>query len=443
MPDQEKNLPEPAARCTFSTSSVLSNNLHVGGENPYVNALVQFDKAVSHLKIKRGVIETLRYPKRELSVSFPVMMDDNEIRIFRGYRVHHSVVKGPTKGGIRYSPNVSLDEVRALAMWMTWKCALMNLPYGGAKGGVVVDPKELSLRELERLTRRYATEISILMGPESDIPAPDMGTNAQVMAWIMDTYSMHRGFSVPAVVTGKPVEIGGSLGRTEATGRGVAFTMLEALRMKGIRADGATVAVQGYGNVGSVAARLAHEMGMKVVAITSSQGGIHCGDGLVPDRLSRHLAEGGCVIDFPDADRITNDELLSMDCDVLVAAAAENQITGKNADRVRAKVIAEGANGPTTPEADEILKLNGTFIIPDILCNAGGVTVSYLEWVQDLQSFFWPVEEINEKLQNLMLHAFKSVMDCAREYNVSTREAAQILAIQRISDAIMIRGIYP
>ena len=328
-------------------------------------------------------------------------------------------------------------------MWMTWKCALMNLPYGGAKGGVVVDPKELSLRELERLTRRYATEISILMGPESDIPAPDMGTNAQVMAWIMDTYSMHRGFSVPAVVTGKPVEIGGSLGRTEATGRGVAFTMLEALRMKGIRADGATVAVQGYGNVGSVAARLAHEMGMKVVAITSSQGGIHCGDGLVPDRLSRHLAEGGCVIDFPDADRITNDELLSMDCDVLVAAAAENQITGKNADRVRAKVIAEGANGPTTPEADEILKLNGTFIIPDILCNAGGVTVSYLEWVQDLQSFFWPVEEINSKLQNLMLHAFKSVMDCAEEYNVSTREAAQILAIQRISDAIMIRGIYP
>jgi glutamate dehydrogenase (NAD(P)+) len=443
MTEREKKQTTSADPCPFSISAVLSGNQHIGGENPYVNALIQFDKAVSHLKIKRGVIETLRYPKRELSVSFPVMMDDGDIRIFRGYRVHHSVVKGPTKGGIRYSPNVSLDEVRALAMWMTWKCALMNLPYGGAKGGVVVDPKELSLRELERLTRRYATEISVLMGPESDIPAPDMGTNPQVMAWIMDTYSMHRGFSVPAVVTGKPVEIGGSLGRTEATGRGVAFTMLEALRMKGIRTEGATVAVQGYGNVGSVAARLAHEMGMKVVAVTASQGGIHCGDGLVPDLLNRHLAEGGSVADFPDADRISNDELLSMDCDVLVAAAAENQITGKNADRIRAKVIAEGANGPTTPEADEILKSNGTFIIPDILCNAGGVTVSYLEWVQDLQSFFWPVEEINEKLQNLMLHAFKSVMDCAEEYKVSTREAAQILAIQRISDAIMIRGIYP
>lgn len=443
MTERDKKPAKPADPCPFSISAVLPGSRHIGGENPYVNALVQFDKAVSHLKIKRGVIETLRYPKRELSVSFPVMMDDGDIRIFRGYRVHHSVVKGPTKGGIRYSPNVSLDEVRALAMWMTWKCALMNLPYGGAKGGVVVDPKELSLRELERLTRRYATEISVLMGPESDIPAPDMGTNPQVMAWIMDTYSMHRGFSVAAVVTGKPVEIGGSLGRTEATGRGVAFTMLEALRMKGIRTEGATVAVQGYGNVGSVAARLAHEMGMKVIAITCSQGGIHCGDGLSPDRLNRHLAEGGCVIDFPQADRISNDELLSMDCDVLVAAAAENQITGKNADRIKAKVIAEGANGPTTPEADEILKSNGTFIIPDILCNAGGVTVSYLEWVQDLQSFFWPVEEINAKLQNLMLHAFKSVMDCADEYNVSTREAAQILAIQRISDAIMIRGIYP
>lgn len=443
MADKEEHQVKQDAPCPFSISAKLSNDTHVGEENAYANALVQFDKAVSHLNIKKGVIETLRFPKRELSVSFPVMMDDGDIRIFRGYRVHHSVVKGPTKGGIRYSPNVSLDEIRALAMWMTWKCALMNLPFGGAKGGVIVNPKELSIRELERLTRRYATEISVLMGPESDIPAPDMGTNPQVMAWIMDTYSMHSGFSVPAVVTGKPVEIGGSLGRTEATGRGVAFTVLEALRIKGIRTEGATVAVQGYGNVGSVAARLTHEMGMKVVAVSCSHGGIHCEGGLAPDRLNRHIEEGGSVSDFPGTDHITNEELLSLDCDVLVAAAAENQITGKNALRVKARIIAEGANGPTTPEADDILKSNGTFIIPDILCNAGGVSVSYLEWVQDLQSFFWPMEEINAKLQNLMLHAFKSVMDCAQRYGVPCREAAQILAIQRIADAIMIRGIYP
>jgi len=441
----EKSRKRDATRSTSQQSSSSGQRpaKPEGEENPYTNALAQFEKAISHLNIKRGVADTLRYPKRELSVSFPVLMDDHEIKIFRGFRVHHSAARGPTKGGIRYSSDVTLDEVRALAMWMSWKCALMNLPYGGAKGGVIVNPKELSIRELERLTRRYATEISILMGPLSDIPAPDMGTNPQVMAWIMDTYSMHQGFSVPAVVTGKPIEIGGSLGRTEATGRGVAVTTREAMKILGLRPGASTVAVQGFGNVGSVAARLCHEMGCKVVALSGSRGGIFNGNGIDPITVSNIVDQGGSLMDFPGADAITNAELLGLDCDVLIAAATENQITSRNADTVRAKIVAEGANGPTTPDADEILKDKGIFVIPDILCNAGGVTVSYLEWVQDLQSFFWPVEEINFKLQNLMQRAFESVMECARLHNVPNREAAQILAIQRIADAIMIRGIYP
>ncbi len=433
-----------------SNSSEASSVLHNASEakcnqeeNAFVNAVTQFDKAVRYLTIKKGVAETLRHPKRELSVSFPVLMDNGEIQVFRGYRVHHSTAKGPTKGGIRYSAGVTLDEVRALAMWMTWKCALMNLPYGGAKGGVVVDPKVLSLRELERLTRRYATEISILMGPEKDIPAPDVGTNPQIMAWIMDTYSMHNGFSVPAVVTGKPLEIGGSVGRVEATGRGVVVTMQEAMRLKDMDPMRCTVAVQGYGNVGSVAARLAQGMGLKVIAASASKGGIIKEDGIDQAALAKHLDEAGSVLDFPGADAITNEELLALRCDILILAAVENQVTARNADRVQAKIIAEGANGPTTPEADEILNERDIFMIPDILCNAGGVTVSYLEWVQDLQSFFWPVEEINQKLEDLMLKAFDSVIECGRSHKVPLREAALILAIQRIADAIMIRGIYP
>ncbi len=438
-----REVPSAGPKCPYSISKNLTNGQTVNEDNAYANALAQFEKAVVHLNLKRGVVETLRFPKRELSVSFPVQMDDGDIKMFRGYRVHHSIAKGPTKGGIRYSPDVTLDEIRALAMWMTWKCALMNLPFGGAKGGVVVDPKALSMRELEHLTRRYATEISMMMGPESDIPAPDMGTNPQIMAWIMDTYSMHRGFSVPAVVTGKPIEIGGSLGRTEATGRGVAVTVGEALKIAGLDPRSVTVAVQGFGNVGSVAARLVHEMGLKVVAVTGSKGGIVKESGLDPIELIRHYDEAKSLVGFQDADSISNEELLTMKCDVLIAAAIENQINSRNAEKIKAKIIAEGANGPTTPEADEILNSNGIFMIPDILCNAGGVTVSYLEWVQDLQSFFWPVEEINRKLTNLMYKAFESVMDCARQYKVPTREAAQILAIQRIADAIMIRGIYP
>jgi glutamate dehydrogenase (NAD(P)+) len=306
-----------------------------------------------------------------------------------------------------------------------------------------VDPKRLSRRELERLTRRYATEISVLIGPERDIPAPDMGTDAQVMAWIMDTYSMHAGYSVPAVVTGKPVEIGGSLGRTEATGRGVVYTIEAALRLQGIDPTGLTVVVQGFGNVGSVAAACCQELGMKIVAVSDSQGGIFRGDGLDAASLVNHKTEAGTVLDFPGAECLSNEELLTLKCDVLVAAATENLIHGRNADKVRTRIIAEGANGPTTPEADEILMERGIWVIPDILCNAGGVTVSYLEWVQDLQSFYWPLEQINRHLKSLMVDAFDSVMGCCRMHAVSNRVAAQMLAIQRISDAVLIRGIYP
>ncbi len=443
MTDHIHDNPQAEQGCACSDPLVIGVRDKTSEDNAFTNALAQFDKAISHLNIKKGIADTLRHPKRELLVSFPVLMDNNEIQIFRGYRVHHSAARGPTKGGIRYSAAVTLDDVRALAMWMTWKCALMNLPYGGAKGGVVVDPKALSLRELERLTRRYATEMTILMGPESDIPAPDMGTNPQVMAWIMDTFSMHRGFSVPAVVTGKPIEIGGSLGRVEATGRGVAVTMRQALKMKNIDPKNCRVAVQGFGNVGSVAARLAHDMGLKVIAASCSGGGVIKEDGLDPIALSRHYEDARCLLDFPNSDSITNEELLALDCEILILAAIENQVTSRNADQVKAKIVAEGANGPTTPEADEILNQNDVFIIPDVLCNAGGVTVSYLEWVQDLQSFFWPVDEINRKLENLMLKAFESVMESSQRYKIPLREAAQILAIQRVADAIMIRGIYP
>jgi glutamate dehydrogenase (NAD(P)+) len=440
---------EPIDQCkmegagAFSISEALGSRRRQGEENPYVNALKQFDRAVEKLDLKRGVVETLRYPKRELSVTFPVLMDDGRIQIFRGYRVHHSAVKGPTKGGIRYSSDVTLDDVRALAMWMSWKCALMRLPYGGAKGGVVVDPKALSRRELERLTRRYATEISVLMGPESDIPAPDLGTDSQIMAWIMDTYSMHVGFSVPAVVTGKPVEIGGSQGRTEATGRGVIYTVEQALRSRNMNPARSTVAIQGFGNVGSVAAACCAEIGLKVIAVTDSTGGVFKEDGLTPKDVIDYKGQTGTVVGFADTDEITNEKLLTMKCDVLIAAATENQINSRNADKIQAAIIAEGANGPTTPEADDVLDDKGVWVIPDILCTGGGVTVSYFEWVQDLQSFYWPLEQINSHLKDHMVEAFDCVMRCSEEHNVPTRVAAQMLAISRLHDAILIRGIYP
>jgi glutamate dehydrogenase (NAD(P)+) len=412
-------------------------------ENPYTVALRQFDKAVRYVDCKPGIANYLRIPKRELIVNFPVEMDDDSVRVFTGYRVHHNTALGPTKGGIRYHPDVTLDEVRALAMWMTWKCAVVGIPYGGAKGGVICDPKTLSVRELENLTRRYATEISVLMSPQGDIPAPDVGTGEREMAWIMDTYSMHHGYSIPAVVTGKPLAIGGSLGRSEATGRGVVIATLEALKRKNIPVERARVAVQGFGKVGAPAAYLIEERGAKVIAVSDARGGVYNSRGLDTRRLLSYLKAEGTVAGYPHGEPISNAEVLELDCDVLMPCALENQITAANAPRVRAKIIAEGANGPLTPEADEILGEKGVFIIPDILCNAGGVTVSYFEWVQDLQSFFWGENEINERLRQIMVRSFNHVVRIAHEKKVDPRTASQILGIQRVAEAVMIRGIYP
>jgi glutamate dehydrogenase (NAD(P)+) len=371
-------------------------------------------------------------------------MDDGSMRMFEGYRVLHNMVKGPTKGGIRYHPDVNLDECRALAMWMTWKCALMNLPYGGAKGGVVVDPAALSKRELEKMTRRYATEISQFIGPERDIPAPDVGTNAQVMAWIMDTYSMHKGYSIPAVITGKPVAVGGTVGREYATGLGVTYVTRALLRQRlGRTLEDATVAVQGFGNVGSWTARTMHERGARIVAVSDKYGGIQNQNGLDLRLLGRHVAETGSVVGFANSESISNAELLEMDVDVLVPAAMEGQITGENAGRVRATVLAEGANGPTTPEADEILNKKGVIVIPDILCNAGGVVVSYFEWVQGLQSFFWDENEVRRQMERKLLDNLEVVIRVSTQRNCSLRMAASIIAVERIMEAIQLRGIYP
>ncbi len=411
--------------------------------NPFEMAQRQFDNAARYLDLKEGIKAKLRVPKRELTVYFPVEMDDGSIRMFTGHRVQHSLARGPAKGGIRYHPDVTIDEVRALAMWMTWKCAVVNIPYGGAKGGVVCNPKEMSQRELERLTRRFTSEIIMLIGPESDIPAPDVNTNAQTMAWIMDTYSMTKGYSVPAVVTGKPVEIGGSLGRREATGRGVMLTTREALKHLGMPIEGTRIVVQGFGNVGAIGAQLLQELGCTVIAVSDSRGGIYNPKGLNVKDVIRHKAETGTVVGYPGTDTITNKELLELDCDVLVPAALENAITEENADRVKARIIAEGANGPTTPEADEILSDKGIFVIPDILANAGGVTVSYFEWVQGLQNFFWSEEEVNKNLEKIMVKAFQDVLAISQEKGINMRIAAYILAIDRVATATLLRGIYP
>jgi glutamate dehydrogenase (NAD(P)+) len=411
--------------------------------DPWKVALQQFATAADLLSLKRGVREFLSHPKRELTVNFPVQLEDGSVRVFTGYRVHHSTVLGPTKGGIRYHPDVTLNEIRALAMLMTWKCAVVGLPYGGAKGGVVVNPKELSQEELEHLTRRYATEITMLISPESDIPAPDVGTNPQVMAWIMDTYSMHRGYSVPAVVTGKPISIGGSQGRIEATGRGVTIVAREAARHLGMPFQGARVAVQGFGNVGSVAAVLLREQGCRIVAVTDSRGGVYNEKGLDPAELLRHKEQAGTVAGFRGGDHITNEGVLEVPCEILVPSALEGQITERNAGRVKARLIVEGANGPTTPEADAILQDRKVLVVPDILANAGGVTVSYFEWVQDLQSFFWSEEEINERLERIMVRSFREVLAVSQERQVEMRTAALVKAVQRVADALMTRGIYP
>jgi glutamate dehydrogenase (NAD(P)+) len=370
-------------------------------------------------------------------------MDDGSVAVFTGHRVQHNLSRGPAKGGIRYHQDVTLDEVRALAMWMTWKCAVVNIPYGGGKGGVIVDPKKLSQREIEGLTRRFTTEISPIIGPDRDIPAPDVNTNAQVMAWMMDTYSMHHGYTIPGVVTGKPISIGGSLGRNEATARGAVFTLQQCSIALKVPLPGATVAIQGYGNAGSIAATLLADEGSKIIAVSDSSGGIINRAGLDPAKVNAWKKEHGTVVGFPGADEISNADILELDCDILVPAALENQITHVNADRVRAKIVAEAANGPTTPEADAILYDKGVFVIPDILCNAGGVTVSYFEWVQDMQSFFWTEARINESLKEIMDRAFNDVHRMSKTREVDMRTAAYMVAVSRVAEATTLRGLYP
>ena len=411
--------------------------------NPYHMAVQQFEAAAERLNLSEDMREILRVPKRELSVNFPVRLDNGRIKTFTGYRVQHNVNRGPAKVGIRYSPDVTLDEVKALAMWMTWKCAVVGIPYGGAKGGVICDPKNMSPAELERLTRRYATEISIIIGPHGDIPAPDVNTNSQIMAWIMDTYSMHEGYSIPAVVTGKPLSIGGSEGRNDATATGVLFVTRQAAKSIGMPLKGARVSIQGYGNAGSIAARLFYNEGCKIVAVSDTRGGIYNESGFDPASVLRYKQERGSVVGFPGAQAVSVEDVLEVPCDVLVPAATEGVITKANAARVQARIVSEAANGPTTPEADKILFNRGTLVIPDILANAGGVTVSYFEWVQDLQSFFWGVEEITQKLEVIMNRAYAAVADKAAQYSCDLRLAANMLAISRVAEATQIRGIYP
>jgi glutamate dehydrogenase (NAD(P)+) len=412
--------------------------------NPFDSAVEQFNAAADRLSLDEGMRDVLRHCKREFTVHFPVRMDDGTLRVFTGYRFHHNEARGPVKGGLRYSLNVSGDEVRALAMWMTWKCAVVNLPYGGAKGGVVVDPRAVSRRELERLTRRFAAEIGGLIGPDEDVPAPDMGTDAQVMAWIMDTYSMMHGHSVPAVVTGKPLSIGGSSGRVEATGRGVLFVTQQACARRGVDLKGARIAVQGFGNVGSVAAKLLADAGATIVAVSDSGGGIYAPGGLgdIDALVAEKRASGSLGAAHP-GQRITNEELLELPVDILIPAALEGQIHAANATRIQAPMIIEAANGPTTPEADRILAAKGAYVVPDILANAGGVIVSYFEWVQDLQSFFWEEDEVNERLRRIIERAFGEVAAIADSEHCTMREAAYLLAVRRVVEATEVRGIFP
>jgi glutamate dehydrogenase (NAD(P)+) len=411
--------------------------------NSFRIAQIQFDMAAEFLKLDPGLRQILRTPKRVMEVSIPTRLDNGQTKVFTGFRVQHNVARGPAKGGLRYHPNVTVDEVKALAAWMTWKTATVNLPYGGAKGGVICDPKRMSKGELERMTRRYAAEIQPIIGPEVDIPAPDVYTDAQTMAWIMDTYAMTVGHASPGVVTGKPVSIGGSEGRSDATGRGVLYVIEEACKAKKISLRGATVAIQGFGNVGSAVARLFAEKKAKIVAVSDSRGGVHNPRGIDPMRAIRYKERSGTVVGMPGASRISNDELLTLKCDILVPAALENVITLHNADQIKAKIVAEAANGPTTPHADEVLSRKGVFVVPDILANAGGVTVSYFEWAQDLQGFFWQTQEVNSKLEFVMKRAFHDVHESMRKFHVYPRAAAYILAVGRVAEATQVRGLFP
>ncbi|HEX4896918.1 MAG TPA: Glu/Leu/Phe/Val dehydrogenase [Candidatus Limnocylindrales bacterium] len=411
--------------------------------NAWAVAQQQFDLAAERLHLDEGIRRVLREPRREFTCHFPVHMDDGSVRVFTGYRVQHNLGRGPAKGGIRYHQDVSIDEVKALAMWMTWKCAVVGIPYGGGKGGVIVDPKQLSMRELEALSRRFFTEIEVLVGPERDIPAPDVNTTPQIMAWFMDTYSMHAGYTVPGVVTGKPISLGGSEGRNEATARGTVYCIVEAARHLGIELKKAKVSVQGFGNAGSIAAQLMVVEGASVVAVSDSTGGIHNPNGLDIAKVVNWKKEHGTVQGFPGAKDVSNAQVLEVECDILIPAALENQITERNAGNIKARLIAEAANGPTTPEADLILWKNSKFMIPDILCNAGGVTVSYFEWVQDLNRDHWSEQVVNEKLKEIMVKAFTETLAIARREQIDMRTAAYMLAVQRVADAMTMRGLYP
>jgi len=409
--------------------------------NPLANAERQFDEAAARLNLPEGIREVIRRPRRATIVSLPVVMDDGSLRVFTGYRVQHSIVRGPAKGGIRYHPDVTLEEVEALAAWMTWKCAVVNIPFGGGKGGIICDPDKLSKGELERLTRRYAADLSDLFGPEKDVPAPDVNTNAQIMAWIVDTYSMHERRTEYAVVTGKPLEVGGSAGRREATGRGVLLCVREVCKHLQMPLKGTRVAVQGFGNVGSVSADLMARDEARIVAVADATGAIHNPAGLDVSALLKYASDHRGVKGFLQAQALTT-PIVEYDCDILVPAALENQITHENAERVKARIIAEGANGPTTPEADKILEHRGVMVIPDILCNSGGVTVSYFEWVQNRMGFYWPEAEVNTRLEQYMVQASRDVLAKATEHGTSLRVAAFMVAIERVVKVIMLRGVY-
>ena len=410
--------------------------------NPWEAQSARFNLAAQKLNLDEGLWKVLSYPAREIIVHIPVAMDNGQLEVFTGFRVQHSIARGPAKGGIRYSPDVTLDEVRALASWMTWKCAVVNIPFGGAKGGVICDPHKMSMAELERMTRRYTAELFEFIGPEKDVPAPDVNTNEQTMAWIMDTYSMHMRQTVTAVVTGKPINIGGSRGRREATGRGIMVVCDEAIKKLGLSRESSRVIIQGFGNVGSNAARLMAEAGYKVIGIAEVDGGLYRKDGIDVEALWEYHQRNGTVHGFPEADAVAAADLLVTDCEILIPAATENQITSRNADRVKCRILAEGANGPTTAAADEILAEKRVFVIPDILCNAGGVTTSYFEWVQDRQGYFWKESVVNEQLEHIMKTAFEDVVRYAETHGVNNRIAAYMLAIDRVAYTIRQRGIY-
>ena len=410
--------------------------------NPWISAETRFNQAATLLGLDDGMRKMLSTPTREVTVAIPVMLDDGRLEVFTGYRVQHSIARGPAKGGIRFAPDVNLDEIRALSSWMTWKCAVVNIPYGGAKGGVICDPTIMSDAELERLCRRYTSAIVEMIGPEIDIPAPDLGTNERMMAWIMDTYSMHKRHATTAVVTGKPVSLGGSKGRAEATGRGCMIVCQQALARLKKEPSHTEVIVQGFGNVGGMAARLMAKAGFKIVGIVEWDGAVYNRKGLDVEALTRYRRETGSIVDFPGGGNVDKDEALTLECDILLPAAKENVITSRNAGRIQAKVICEGANGPTTPGADPILRENGIFIIPDILANAGGVSVSYFEWVQDRQGYFWNEELVNQRLEEIMINSFNDVVAYGELHQVDNRTAANMLALDRVASAIKLRGIY-